>query len=86
VLQRVPLSNFYAQSSMYWVLKTLVYFYSGFYLERISDSEYARDLDTQISVYGNFLSSCGALLAWKSKAGKSVTVNLLKLSTMPLWR
>jgi hypothetical protein len=45
----------------------------GFYLEGISDSEYAGDPDTQICVYGYVLYFCGAPIAWKSKAGKSVT-------------
>jgi hypothetical protein len=40
----------------------------GFYLEGISDSEYAGDPDTRISVYGY-------VLAWKSKAGKSVILS-----------
>jgi hypothetical protein len=47
----------------------------GFYLERISDSEYAGDPDTQFSVYGYVLYFCGAPIALKSKAGKSVTLS-----------
>jgi hypothetical protein len=47
----------------------------GFYLEGISDSEYAGDTDTRISVYGDVLYFCGAPIAWKSKAGKSVTLS-----------
>jgi hypothetical protein len=46
-----------------------------FYLEGISDSEYAGDKDTRISVYGYILYFCGAPIAWKSKAGKSVTMS-----------
>jgi hypothetical protein len=46
-----------------------------FYLEGISDSEYASDKDTRISVYGYILYFCGAPIAWKSKAGKSVTLS-----------
>ena len=46
-----------------------------FYLEGISDSEYAGDKDTRISVYGYILYFCGAPIAWKSKAGKSVTLS-----------
>jgi hypothetical protein len=41
----------------------------GFYLEGISDSEYAGDPDTRISVYGYVLCFCNAPIAWKSKAG-----------------
>jgi hypothetical protein len=47
----------------------------GFYLEGISDSEYAEDPDTRISVYGYVLYFCGVPIAWKSKAGKSVTLS-----------
>jgi hypothetical protein len=46
-----------------------------FYLEGISDSEYASDKDTRISVFGYILYFCGAPIAWKSKAGKSVTLS-----------
>jgi len=41
----------------------------------ISDSEYAGDKDTRISVYGYILYFCGAPIAWKSKGGKSVTLS-----------
>lgn len=46
-----------------------------FHLEGTSDSEYAGDKDTRISVYGYQLYFCGALIAWKSKSGKSVTLS-----------
>ena len=46
-----------------------------FYMEGISDSEYAGDKDSRISVYGYILYFCGAPIAWKSKAGKSVTLS-----------
>jgi hypothetical protein len=46
-----------------------------FYLEGVSDSEYAGDKDTRISVYGYVLYFCGAPIAWKSKSGKSVTLS-----------
>jgi hypothetical protein len=46
-----------------------------FYLEGLCDSEYASDKDTRISVYGYILYFCGAPIAWKSKAGKSVTLS-----------
>jgi hypothetical protein len=45
----------------------------GFYLEGISDSEYAGDPDKRISVYGNVLYFSGPNIAWKAKAGKTVT-------------
>jgi hypothetical protein len=44
-------------------------------LEGISDIEYAGDPDTRIKVYGYVLYFCGAPIAWKSKAGKSVTLS-----------
>jgi Reverse transcriptase (RNA-dependent DNA polymerase) len=47
----------------------------SFYMEGISDSEYAGDKDNRISVYGYVLYFCGAPIAWKSKAGKSVTLS-----------
>jgi hypothetical protein len=46
-----------------------------FVLEGISDSEYAGDTDTRISVYGYIIYFCGAPIAWKSKSGKSVTLS-----------
>ena len=47
----------------------------GFYLEGLSDSEYAEDRDTRISVYGYIIYFCGSPIAWKSKSGKSVTLS-----------
>jgi hypothetical protein len=47
----------------------------GFYLEGFSESEYAGGRDTHISVYGYVLHFCGASIAWKFKAGKSVTLS-----------
>jgi hypothetical protein len=47
----------------------------GFHLEGISDSEYAGDPDTRINVYGYVLYFREAPIAWKSKAGKSVTLS-----------
>jgi hypothetical protein len=46
-----------------------------FTLGGVSDSEFGGDKDTRISVYGYLLFFCGALIAWKSKAGKSVTLS-----------
>jgi hypothetical protein len=47
-----------------------------FTLEGISDSEYAGDTDTQISVYGYIIYFRGAPIAWQSKF-----YHPLKLST-----
>jgi hypothetical protein len=46
-----------------------------FYLEGISDSNYAEDKETRISVFGYVVYFCGAPVAWKSKSGKSVTLS-----------
>ena len=46
-----------------------------FYLEGISDSNYADDKETRISVYGFIIYFCGVPIAWKSKSGKSVTLS-----------
>jgi hypothetical protein len=46
-----------------------------FYLEGISDSNYAEDKETRISVFGYIIYFCGAPVAWKSKSGKSVTLS-----------
>jgi hypothetical protein len=48
---------------------------NGFCLKGVSDSEYAGDKDTRISVYGYILFFCGAPISWKSKSGKSVTLS-----------
>ena len=45
-----------------------------FYLEGISDSEFAGDRDTSASVFGFILYFCGAPVSWKSKSGKSETL------------
>jgi hypothetical protein len=47
----------------------------GFYLEGISDIEYAGDPDTIIIVYGYVLYFCGAPIVRKSKAEKRVTLS-----------
>jgi hypothetical protein len=44
-------------------------------LEEISESEHAIDPYMQIRVYGYILFFCGAPIALKSKAGKSVTLS-----------
>jgi hypothetical protein len=48
---------------------------NGYTLEGISDSEYAGDKDTRISVYGYVIYFCGAPVAWKSKSGRTVTLS-----------
>jgi hypothetical protein len=46
-----------------------------FHLSGISDSDYAGDKDTRTSVFGYVIYFCGAPIAWKSIAGKSVTLS-----------
>ena len=46
-----------------------------YYLEGISDSEFAGDRETRVSVYGYATYFCGALISWKSKSSKSVTLS-----------
>jgi hypothetical protein len=46
-----------------------------FYLEGISDSSFGEDKDTRISVFGYVVYFCGALVATKSKLGRSVTLS-----------
>jgi transposase InsO family protein len=46
-----------------------------FYVEGVSDSDYAGDRDTRQSVYGYIIYFCGAPIAWKSKSSKSVTLS-----------
>jgi hypothetical protein len=45
------------------------------YLEGFSDSEFAGDRDTRRSVYGYAIYQDGALVSWKTKGGKSVTLS-----------
>jgi hypothetical protein len=47
----------------------------SFVLEAVSDSDYAGDKDTRISVYGYVIYFCGVPVSWKSKSGKSVTLS-----------
>jgi hypothetical protein len=58
----------------------------GFYLEGISDSEYTRDPDTQISAYSYVLYFLVHLKHENPKLGGASPYYLLKLSTMPLQR
>ena len=65
----------YVLSTEYHGLKIKPSLKESFYMEGISDSEYAGDKDSRISVFGYILYFCGAPIAWKSKAGKSVTLS-----------
>jgi hypothetical protein len=44
-------------------------------LKGISDSEYAGDQETRIGVYGYIIYYCKALISWKSKSRRSVTLS-----------
>jgi hypothetical protein len=46
-----------------------------FILNGLSDSEYAGDRETRHSVFGYIVYFCGAPIAWKSKAMRSVTLS-----------
>jgi hypothetical protein len=46
---------------------------SRFYMEGLSDSNFAEDKETRISVYGYMLYFCGEPIVTKSKKGRSVT-------------
>ena len=44
-------------------------------LEALSDSDFANDKKTRISVYGYIVFSCGVPITWKSKNIKSVVLS-----------
>ena len=44
-------------------------------LEALSDSDFANDKETRISVYGHIVFFCGVPIAWKSKSMKSVVLS-----------
>ena len=45
------------------------------HLEALSDSDFANDKETRISVYGYIVYYCGVPIAWKSKSMKSVVLS-----------
>ena len=44
------------------------------HLEAFSDSDFANDKETRISVYGYVIYFCGVPVAWKSKSMRSVVL------------
>ena len=44
-------------------------------LEALSDSDFASDKETRISVYGHIVFFCGVPIAWKSQSMKSVDLS-----------
>ena len=44
-------------------------------VEAFSDSDFANDKETRISVYGYVIYSCGVPVAWKSKSMRSVVLS-----------
>jgi hypothetical protein len=56
-------------------LKIQPKFNGEYILKEVSDSEYAGDKDTRVSVYGFVIYLCGAPISWKSKSGRSVTLS-----------
>jgi hypothetical protein len=67
--------KFVLDTENYALLLNPVLGQQGFHMIGLSDSEYAGDRDTRISVYGYMIYFCGALIAWKSKSGRSVTLS-----------
>jgi hypothetical protein len=47
----------------------------GWYLEGLSDSDFATDKDTRISVTGYIVYFCGVPVAWRSRAQRGVTLS-----------
>ena len=45
------------------------------HLEAFSDSDFANDKETRISVYGYVIYFCGVPVAWKSKSMRSVVLS-----------
>ena len=45
------------------------------WLEALSDSDFANDKETRISVYGYIVFFCGVPIAWKNKSMKSVVLS-----------
>ena len=45
------------------------------WLEALSDSDFANDKETRISVYEYIVFFCGVPIAWKSKSMKSVVLS-----------
>ena len=45
------------------------------HLEALSDSDFANDKETSISVYRYFVFFCGVPIAWQSKSKKSVVLS-----------
>ena len=53
-------------------------------LKVVSDSEYACDKETKISVLGYILDYCGIPIAWRSKGMKSVVLSTTEAEYMAL--
>ena len=51
-------------------------------LEAWSDSDFANDKDTRISVYGYIIYFCGIPVAWKSKSMKRVVLSTTEAEYM----
>jgi hypothetical protein len=48
---------------------------SFFEMDGITDSEFGADEETRISVFGYVVNFCKALVSWKSRAGRNVTLS-----------
>ena len=53
-------------------------------LKALSDSDFASDKETRISVYGYIIYFCGIPIAWRSKGMKSVVLSTTEAEYMAL--
>ena len=53
-------------------------------LKALSDSDFASDKETRISVFGYIIYFCGILIAWRSKGMKSVVLSTTEAEYMAL--
>ena len=53
-------------------------------LKALSDSDFASDKETRISVFGYIICFCGIPIAWRSKGMKSVVLSITEVEYMAL--
>ena len=53
-------------------------------LKALSDSDFASDKETRISVFGYIIYFCGIPIAWRSKGMKSVVLSTIEAEYMAL--
>ena len=52
--------------------------------KELSDSDFASDIETRISVFGYIIYFCGIPIAWRSKGMKSVVLSIAEAEYMAL--